>query len=63
MNDSAMEKKKDQILIARVTAPIKSSLSQLAQGDGLSMAEYIARLIEREAKKRLRKERTNTGND
>lgn len=53
MSDTTMQKK-DQILIARVTDQVKSKLAQLAQGDGVSMGEYLARLIERDAKRRLK---------
>ena len=49
--------KKDKILIARVTDQVKTKLTELAQGDGVSMAEYIARLIERDAKRKAAKER------
>lgn len=61
MSDTTMQKK-DQILIARVSGQVKSKLAQLAQGDGVSMGEYLARLIERDAKKRLAKERRETEN-
>lgn len=53
MSDTTMQKK-DRVLIARVTDQVKTSLAKLAQDSGVSMGEYIARLIERDAKRRLK---------
>jgi hypothetical protein len=52
-------KTKDKTLTLRMYAQDHSTLRALAAGDGVSMAQYIQRLIRKEAKKQGVPERDN----
>ena len=50
-----MAEKKDKVFVMRMSDAIKSALAELAQGDGISMAGYIEKAIERDLRKREKK--------
>ena len=52
-----MADKKDQVFITRMSERIKQALAKLAQGDGVSMAQYVEKLIERDLKRKGSKAR------
>lgn len=53
-----MAEKKDRVFITRMSERIKQALAKLAQGDGVSMAQYVEKLIERDLKRKGSKAHT-----